>query len=37
MCGIDVTARERWERVIGQMMKAEGVTEDLKAHDAMEG
>jgi hypothetical protein len=32
---IDTTAFERWERMIAQTMKAEGVTEDLKARDAM--
>lgn len=32
---IDTTAFERWERMIEQLMKAEGVTEDLKARDAM--
>jgi hypothetical protein len=32
---IDATAFERWERMIDQSMKAEGVTEDLKARDAM--
>ena len=33
---IDTTARERWERMIAQTMKAEGVSEDLKSRDAME-
>ncbi|MDR1892274.1 MAG: TnpV protein [Oscillospiraceae bacterium] len=32
---IDTTARERWERMIAQTMKAEGVTEQLKAENAM--
>lgn len=32
---IDTTAREWWERMIAQTMKAEGVTEELKARDAM--
>ena len=32
---IDVTARERLERMIEQMMKAEGVTERLKAENQM--
>ena len=32
---IDVSARERWELIIKQMMKAQGVTEELKARDAM--
>jgi hypothetical protein len=32
---IDVTASERWELMIAQMMKAQGVTEQLKAEDAM--
>ena len=32
---IDITAFERWERIIGQMMKAQGVTEQLKAENAM--
>jgi len=32
---IDVTAFERWELIIKQMMKAQGVTEELKAKDAM--
>jgi len=32
---IDVTVRERWERMIEQTAKVEGVTEELKAHDQM--
>jgi hypothetical protein len=32
---IDTTAFERWERMIEQTMKAEGVTEQLKAENAM--
>ena len=32
---IDVTAFERWELIIQQMMKAQGVTEQLKAENAM--
>lgn len=32
---IDVSARERWELIIEQMMKAQGVTEQLKADDIM--
>jgi hypothetical protein len=32
---IDVTAHERWERIIAQMMKAQGITEQLKAENAM--
>jgi len=32
---IDVSARERWELIIKQMMEAQGVTEQLKAEDAM--
>ena len=33
---IDVTAHERSERMIEQMMKTEGVTEQLKAENQME-
>ena len=33
---INVTAHERSERIIEQMMKAEGVTEQLKAENQME-
>ena len=32
---IDVTAFERWTLIIKQMMQAQGVTEQLKAQDAM--
>jgi ribosomal protein S6 len=32
---IDVTANERWELIIKQMMKAQGITEQLKAEDGM--
>ena len=32
---IDISARERWELIIQQMMKAQGVTEQLKAENAM--
>ena len=32
---IDVTAFERWELIIQQMMKAQCVTEQLKANDMM--
>lgn len=32
---IDVTARERQERMVRQMMEAEGVTEQLKAENQM--
>ena len=32
---IDVTAHERWERLIKQMMEAQGVTEQMKTKDAM--
>ena len=32
---IDVSAFERWETIIEQMMKAQGVTEQLKAENAM--
>ena len=32
---IDVSARERWELIIKQMTEAQGVTEQLKAEDAM--
>jgi hypothetical protein len=32
---VDVSARERWELIISQMMKTQGVTEELKARDAM--
>ena len=32
---IDVTAFERWELIIQQMMKAQGVTEQLKAENVM--
>jgi cytidylate kinase len=33
---IDTTAFARWEQTIEQMKKAEGITEDLKARDAMD-
>ena len=32
---IDVTAFERWELIIQQMMKAQGVTEQLKTENTM--
>ena len=32
---IDVTAREWWERIIEQMKTAQGVTEQMKAENAM--
>ena len=32
---IDVSAFERWELIIKQMMKAQGVTEQMKADDAL--
>ena len=32
---IDTTAFERWELIIKQMMKVQGVTEQLKAENAM--
>ena len=32
---IDVSARERWEIITRQMMKAQGVKEKRKAEDAM--
>lgn len=32
---IDIAAFERWERIIEQTMKAEGITEQLKAENAM--
>ena len=32
---IDISAFERWELIIKQMMKAQGVTEQMKANDAM--
>ena len=32
---IDVSAYERWKLIIKQMMKAQGVTEQLKAENAM--
>lgn len=35
LCGIDVVATERRELIIKQMMKTQGVTEQLKAEDGM--
>jgi len=35
LCEIDETAFERKERIAKQMMEAQGVTEQLKAEDAM--
>jgi len=32
---IDITAYERWELIIKQMMAAQGVTEQMKADDMM--
>jgi len=32
---IDITASERRERIVGQMMTTQGVTEQMKADDAM--
>ncbi len=34
---VDIAAFERWERIIQQMMQAQGVTEQLKAENAMLG
>jgi hypothetical protein len=32
---IDISARERWELIIKQMMEAQGITEQLKSENAM--
>jgi len=36
ICDIDRTAQTRHEQIVAQMMQAQGVTEQLKAHDQMQ-